>query len=512
MILITSAAYVGDDLQSEFGRIPPSYLPLANVALLQHQVGALRSIYGDEQIVLSLPDSFSLNLRRRKEIVDLGVHIIRVPEGLQLGESVLYAITSSGSFGGVTRILHGDTLITDFPSESDVILIAETQDDYDWEIESTSATHESIWCGFFSFSDTPLLMKCLVRETSFTGGVRLYDEELGLGKSISRTWEDLGHVNTYFRSRERRTTERSFNDIGVSSGVLTKTGVPHEKIVAEAQWFMQLPMNLKPFTPAFYGSGLVDGLPCYHLEFLQSMPLNELFIHAQSSSNKWEQVFDAYDDWFREALSHSEFSDVSQRELKFDLVATKSRSRIREYAESHSLDLTAPQYYDGKELPSIEDIIEDLIRIALDGTIVPGYVHGDLCFSNSMYDSRSMRLKFIDPRGMSFSSNDLSIGDLTYDLAKLSHSVLGMYDYIIAGAYSLTYDVGYGGRIEFPTDGRVDAVQDHYRKRVFGGSLHVRNSLAQMTLLFFSMLPLHSDRPDSRAAAKSFARGWRLNM
>ena len=34
MFLIMSAAYVGQDLQSEFGKIPPSFLPLGNKTLI----------------------------------------------------------------------------------------------------------------------------------------------------------------------------------------------------------------------------------------------------------------------------------------------------------------------------------------------------------------------------------------------------------------------------------------------------------------------------------------------
>ncbi len=38
MFLIMSGAYVGQELESEFGRIPPSFLPLGNRPLFQHQV------------------------------------------------------------------------------------------------------------------------------------------------------------------------------------------------------------------------------------------------------------------------------------------------------------------------------------------------------------------------------------------------------------------------------------------------------------------------------------------
>jgi hypothetical protein len=54
--------------------------------------------------------------------------------------------------------------------------------------------------------------------------------------------------------------------------------------------------------------------------------------------------------------------------------------------------------------------------------------HGDLCFSNILYHRQSQQMKFIDPRGAE-SREELWL-DEYYDVAKLSHSVLGLYDFI----------------------------------------------------------------------------------
>ena len=51
-----SAAYVDQDLKSEFGNIPPSLLPLGNRRLFQHQIAAA-------------PKGKTLYLRDRKSVV-----------------------------------------------------------------------------------------------------------------------------------------------------------------------------------------------------------------------------------------------------------------------------------------------------------------------------------------------------------------------------------------------------------------------------------------------------------
>ena len=63
--------------------------------------------------------------------------------------------------------------------------------------------------------------------------------------------------------------------------------------------------------------------------------------------------------------------------------------------------------------------------------------HGDLCFSNILFDTRVESIKCIDPRGITPKGEYSIYGDRRYDLAKLYHSVVGLYDFIIAGRYSL---------------------------------------------------------------------------
>ncbi|EOH9591995.1 capsular biosynthesis protein, partial [Campylobacter jejuni] len=59
MILITSAKYLSADFTLEFGKIPPSFLPLGNKRLYEYQVEIFKDI--KQKIVLSLPKSFKLN-------------------------------------------------------------------------------------------------------------------------------------------------------------------------------------------------------------------------------------------------------------------------------------------------------------------------------------------------------------------------------------------------------------------------------------------------------------------
>ena len=120
------------------------------------------------------------------------------------------------------------------------------------------------------------------------------------------------------------------------------------------------------------------------------------------------------------------------------LFTEKTKSRILKYAQAENFDLSHRLSLNGKSLPSINDIIDDLdVDIEKDSINSTSIMHGDFCFSNILYDFKSQSIKVIDPRGLSGDGKEQSIyGDLRYDVAKLAHSVIGKYDFIIAGRFS----------------------------------------------------------------------------
>jgi uncharacterized protein (UPF0335 family) len=61
--------------------------------------------------------------------------------------------------------------------------------------------------------------------------------------------------------------------------------------------------------------------------------------------------------------------------------------------------------------------------------------HGDLCFSNILWCEEKNLIRFIDVKGMPY-----FIMDEYYDIAKLSHSLLGRYDEIIYEKYEVDFE------------------------------------------------------------------------
>ena len=120
--------------------------------------------------------------------------------------------------------------------------------------------------------------------------------------------------------------------------------------------------------------------------------------------------------------------------------------------------------------------------------------HGDPCFSNILYSQTNQYLKLIDPRGAD--NEDELFTEPYYDVAKLSHSALGGYDFINQEKFELAVDDALGLRLEFqdpPPDWARRLFLDRLTMAGFDPTL---TRLCEASL-FISMLPLHIDRPRS---------------
>jgi hypothetical protein len=136
------------------------------------------------------------------------------------------------------------------------------------------------------------------------------------------------------------------------------------------------------------------------------------------------------------------------------------------------------------------DLYKSMRRRFPSGKLVIG--HGDPCFSNILYSKTSQFLKLVDPRGAS--SEDDLYTDPYYDVAKLSHSVLGNYDFINHGKFDIDIDETLHFRLQLedrPPPWTARMFLDRLDKSGFDPKL---TRLCEASL-FISMLPLHMDRP-----------------
>lgn len=505
MIVMTSAAYVGAEIKNELGLMPPAFLPVGNKRLLELQVHALRHHFTDE-IFLTLPFDFQPDTYDLELLGRLNLHVIYVPNGLSLSESLGYALVVAESEDTQIHVLHGDTLIRKLPSLSEnYILLGSVSNGYDWELEDSArpgGDEVCVWAGFFSFGCKGTLLRHLMLNSGdFVQAVRDYDADLKMDFCKADEWLDFGHINTYFHSRSLITTERAFNSLSIENGCVKKSGSMRENIEAEARWFKSLPNELKVFTPQLIEVDLSENSHSYTIEYLNLLPLNELYVYGRLPLRTWRNIFSLIKKFLAEASSCYEARYLQDQEVEIDsqqIFCDKTTRRLAQYTEQTGFDIDAP--IEVGELSSIcyRDIVELATSILMKQSVIASVIHGDLCFSNILYDSRANRVKLIDPRGMNDAGEFKLIGDQRYDIAKLAHSTLGKYDHIIAGHYKII-GTGRNQRIEIFCDDRHREIDELFLDE-FTSSNNLPSLVAAVILLFFSMLPLHNDRPDRQRA------------
>ena len=373
--LVLSAAYVDQELAAEFGRIPPAFLPIGVSRLYEAQVAWLK---GQHSIFLTIPETFTPDPYDQRRLRELNVILVPVPEGLRLGESIVYAINYIGIFDGQLKLLHGDTLIEgDVPSVHDLIAVKDQVDDYSWAVAKldsgnlvgletvttgTGPYHNySAACGFFAFSNAASLVRGITRARGdFIGGLNVYAQERKLQAFWAAGWLDFGHLQTYFRSRKQIATSRSFNSLQIDDIAVRKQSDDQSKIKAEAKWFSDLPTSAKPYSARLLDTGSEDGIVFYKTEYQYAPTLSELFIFSAIGLPTWRKILRSCHD-FLEICAGCKGVGSGDENLA-ELVVCKTNSRIERYARETSYDIDKPNRYNGHPLPSIRRITESLAQ------------------------------------------------------------------------------------------------------------------------------------------------------
>ena len=298
MFLIMSGSYVDQELNAEFGRIPPSFLPLGNRRLFQHQ---FEHVPQGCQAYLSIPENYNILDTDLDWLQKSNVILLKTTCDLTLGEALVTCLNLiDRPLLTSLHVLFGDTLFRNLPLGDDILAVSNVESSYqrsavskngiNWLAESAAAT--SIVCGYFKFSDPVKLVRNITLERwDFIRGIDRYKKEVGLSQVQATDWYDFGHVNTYYHSKAAFTTQRSFNELTINPRFIEKSSIKNEKIKAEANWFNSLPCMLKVYTPQYLGhTADAKGRFSYRLEYLHNTALNELFVFSEMSNSVWDRI------------------------------------------------------------------------------------------------------------------------------------------------------------------------------------------------------------------------------
>jgi hypothetical protein len=427
----------------------------------------------------------------------------------------------------------GDTFVK-FPNEVDwedtrsFVLLADVKESYRWclaEVDEDGLIEQMIdkprdypqpmkaLIGVYAIEDWPLLMNCfkgvlerreLTREhkMEISDGLNCYKSERELAAYNCEDWYDCGNPDNLMQSRRRLLQARAFNQVSFDDtlGTITKRSQRTEKFTDEIQYYQLLPDDLRSLFPRIINSDAYASEPFLEMEYYGYPTLAEMFVFENLSHHIWRQIFEhlyaiveRFRRYTRQADGHS-FDYMYQGRVKERLTVLRESEWpvakvIDEYSE---LIINGKQY---KNFDAIWPRIQRVVRaISCDKEFT--VIHGDLCFSNILYDLNSRVCKLIDPRG-SFGQKGV-YGDIRYDIAKLYHSVHGLYDYITNDLFSLQIDDNCMD-FEVYAPEEVKRIQKAF-DQVFFGSFNPSEIILLEGLLFVTMGVFHYDHPHQQVA------------
>lgn len=305
---------------------------------------------------------------------------------------------------------------------------------------------------------------------------------------------NIGDIFSFIHVITGNFESRYFNQLNGDNYILTKCSKNIEKIKAEYTFYQLLPDDMKYWFVQPFNYRQTQNEASYQMERLHMTDLSIKWVHGSMNVSEFSELLDRYMFFFsirhKKKCAKLEYENIQQ-----NLYLNKVMDRIKSLKE-HKAYLNISRITNESEY-DIDYLFQRYVKLKehIENKSVMKYElaigHGDPCFSNALYSRITGTLKFIDPKGAT-KEEDLWT-DPYYDIAKLSHSVCGRYDFFNSGLY----EIRLGKNFDYILDIKYN---DKEYQTLFRGALE-RNGYNYYLVriyevsLFLSMLPLHMDNP-----------------
>ncbi|MCR5107569.1 MAG: hypothetical protein K6B28_05335 [Lachnospiraceae bacterium] len=311
----------------------------------------------------------------------------------------------------------------------------------------------------------------------------------------SDAFVDLSDVNNFRRFITGGFDARFFNSLESGKYTVVKRSSNKEKIRAEYEYYRLLPEEMKMWYAVPFGYKESEKDACYSMERFFVTDLALRYVHGAIDEEEFRMIMDKLFYFIKNRSLIPVTSERYQAEKKA-LYIDKVDERINRLRELEQFEILNGYIRTGTDYDSIDDIVNRYKRLyssltskmKADTVLVVG--HGDLCFSNILYNRDIDLLKLIDPKGAL--TEDKLYTDPCYDICKLSHSVMGEYDYFNSDLFGIS--IGDDMKLKLSVDSDNKKYKDIFKEYLLKNGFDPDIIRIYETSLFLSMLPLHIDR------------------
>ncbi len=313
---------------------------------------------------------------------------------------------------------------------------------------------------------------------------------------VSDAFTDLSEVANFRSFITGGFDARFFNSLSGDEYTVVKTSEKKDKIKAEYSFYSLLPDDMKQWFVRPFDYREDDRYASYRMQRYSMTDLAIRYVHGSIGLEEFQEIL-KHLFYF---LSHRKSKEVTGMEYEAEakrLYVSKVYERIGQLKKDEGYERLAKligaltPYRDIDEIAARYVNMYDRLRSGRVFEHISCISHGDMCFSNILYSSSDQLLKMVDPKG-ALSEDDMYM-DPYYDVAKLSHSICGHYDFFNSDLYEITVSADMKARVRVDADNRqyVELFKESLSR--FGVDF-VLVRLYEASL-FLSMLPLHMDRP-----------------
>lgn len=523
ILIIPSAKLIEGSLQEKFGKIPSLMIPLDGKMALDYIYKKYEKYY--DEICISGYEEYEklLAVINNKKYPKASLYKLDMLRDISY--SINYILKNKKiEVIDTLSINFGDTFVEKFDEnyiKENLYLYNKTSEETMWtrfkkknnkiEIieknEESFSKKENSFIGFFNIKDVNCFYNLLsIQSEKIVSVEKFYEviqEFYKIKKVIlfeEKNWIDFGHLDKYYQAK-KIVAARCFNTIEIDDkkGTLIKKSTEKEKFLNEIKWYLKLPDDLQWLSPRIFKYSLSYENPYIEMEFYSYGTLHDLYLYGNHTPHKWDNIFNKLLDIQKQLKKYTlNLDKISLKKALEKIYVGKTLERLEKLKQNPNFK----EYFlknfkiNNKIYKPLTKIIENMNdyceKFEIYNVNSFNIIHGDYFFANILYDINFNIVRLIDPRG-DFGGYGI-YGDSYYELAKLSHSVDGMYDFIVEDLFEINIidDLNFNYKIS--------CTEEHLKiKEIFYNKFslkEIKKIKFIQSLLFLSMIPLHYDKPD----------------
>lgn len=302
---------------------------------------------------------------------------------------------------------------------------------------------------------------------------------------------DIGYIDNFIKCITGNVDSRYFNSLQGNEYTIVKSSTDKDKIKREYSFYHLLPEDMKYWFVMPFNYTETESSASYTMERLYMTDLAIKWVHGSIDESEFVDLMDKYFFFFKSRKS----KQCSQKEYENQaksLFCDKVINRIndlKKLSEYKKIENILKSSIDIDSLVSKYFNLKERIEAKNNYPIESVIGHGDSGFANTLYNKATKTLKFVDPKG-ALTEEELWTNPY-YDIAKLSHSVCGRYDFFNNALFDIYIDEEFSYKLQIPFD-NTKYINIFKQKVQENGFDYLTVRLYEASL-FLSMLPLHID-------------------